>query len=366
MNWVENLKDAEEEKTTTTVVETPKIFVPPHVALLAKTLDTPALGAYILILATTIPWNAGFRMKKQRCNIAVALLTVLAASSIHGYNTGVLNLPENTVFHWLEHCDVQNNTNNGTGNHIKGSRWMGQGEINFCNEGEISKNTKIVWTWIASIFSAGGLIGGLMVAFIVSDFSETKGLFISGLLALLGSILQGTARCVNARGFLVSGRFIVGISAGLDAGMISMFLGEISPEAGTRAAFSALYRVMASLAILVSQMLGTKSLLGNTDLWPTLLSMCAIPAMAMATIFPFLPSTPTSLYLNKNEMEEAKKALDFYKPQHTQAEMNRLKKDRQKYSIRAKFHFMDIFYKPLLRKALLLSLVAMLARQNWI
>ena len=207
-------------------------------------------------------------MKKQRCNIAVALLTILAASSIHGYNTGVLNLPENAVFHWLEHCDVRNNTNNGTGNDIKGSRWMRQGEINFCDGGEISEHTKIVWTWIVSIFSAGGIIGGLMVAFIVSNFGETKGLFISGLLALLGSILQGFARRVNARGFLVSGRFIVKNRAGLDAGMVSMFLSEIAPEAGSRGAFGALYRVMASLAILVSQMLGTKSLLGNTDLWP--------------------------------------------------------------------------------------------------
>ena len=140
--------------------------------------------------AGVVPWISFFRT-------VVAFFAVLAAASIHGYNTGVLNLPEEALFQWIEQCDLN---------------------TTLCSVEDALYSTKITWTWIVSVYNLGGVFGGLMVAFVVSNFGETQGLFLSAIMTVVGTLLETSAKPIGSKGFLISGRFLVGLSVGLDSG----------------------------------------------------------------------------------------------------------------------------------------------------
>ena len=142
-----------------------------------------------------------------------------------------------------------------------------------------------------------------------------------------------------------------------------MFLSEIAPTKG-RGAFGALNRITASLAILLSQVMGVRALLGTAELWPYLLLCSAVPAVVMLIILPFIPSTPTFLYIRKHERQKTLESLTFYRPNSVMEELKRLEAYNKKLNVfMPRFHFMHLFKEPTLRKPLGLAILLMFAHQ---
>lgn len=90
-------------------------------------------------------------------------------------------------------------------------------------------------------------------------------------------IFQGAAKQANSYEMIILGRFLIGINAGLNAGLAPMYLSEISPV-NLRGAIGSVYQLVITISILVAQVLGLGSILGTTDHWPTLLVLTVIPA----------------------------------------------------------------------------------------
>lgn len=86
------------------------------------------------------------------------------------------------------------------------------------------------------------------------------------------------AKYANSYEMLILGRLLIGISSGLDAGIAPMYLSEVSPTA-LRGAVGTVYQLIITISILLSQILGMKSVLGNEQGWPFLLGLTLIPAI---------------------------------------------------------------------------------------
>lgn len=126
---------------------------------------------------------------------AVVLMTILGASTIQGLNTSNLNLPEEGILTWLANCTER-----------LPLQYDDAFLLEHCQLTTVDAVAQM-WALVVSIFSVGGIIGGLLVAFVVMNFGETNGLMMSGVISSLGSILQFSSKYVDSRGFLVLGEY---------------------------------------------------------------------------------------------------------------------------------------------------------------
>ncbi|KAI4827350.1 hypothetical protein KUCAC02_030752 [Chaenocephalus aceratus] len=63
------------------------------------------------------------------------------------------------------------------------------------------------------------------------------------------------------------------------------------------------------LGILIAQVFGLESILGNDDLWPLLLGFIVVPAVLQCILLPLCPKSPRFLLINNNEENKAKTVL---------------------------------------------------------
>ena len=126
----------------------------------------------------------------------------------------------------------------------------------------------------------------------------------------IGGIFLFAAKYANSWEILAVGRLIIGVNAGLNAGISPMYLSEISPTA-LRGAVGTVYQLIITISILISQVLGMNNVLGNEAGWPFLLGLTIIPGILQLITLPFCPESPKYLLLEKNNSEGATKALEW-------------------------------------------------------
>ena len=168
------------------------------------------------------------------------------------------------------------------------------------------------------------------------------GLLLINILMAIGGIFLFAAKYANSWEVLAVGRLIIGVNAGLNAGISPMYLSEISPVA-LRGAVGTVYQLIITISILISQgdiifkkklvkssynsknypktyhdfsififqVLGINNVLGNEAGWPFLLGLTIIPGILQLITLPFCPESPKYLLLEKNKPEEATKALEW-------------------------------------------------------
>ena len=108
----------------------------------------------------------------------------------------------------------------------------------------------------------------------------------------------------------MAGRVLVGINSGLNAGICSMYLTEISPVK-LRGAIGSAYQLVITISILVSQILGLDMILGTEKDWPWLYSLIVIPAIFQLIALPFCPESPKYLMVKRGNDEDAQKGNFF-------------------------------------------------------
>lgn len=256
----------------------------------------------------------------------------------HGYQTGVVNNAHVPVTRW-----VAASASSGGSGDVREHLWK--------------------WSAFVSVFNLGGLVGSIIIFFITRHHSKRNGLKLNNMLVIVGAILLGFAKILNSYALFLIGRFLVGVNAGLNAGLSIMYLSEISPTA-LRGAVCSVYPVSFCLAILVANTLGTQWALGTNDLWPYLFVFPVAPAIVQIVGIAFCPESPKFLLIEKGDSKRARYALTYLRRcRDISGELLRIEKEGNEEEEASPTNCKEIFLQPSLNKPLRIAVLMMLAQQ---
>ncbi|XP_012350801.1 solute carrier family 2, facilitated glucose transporter member 1 isoform X7 [Apis florea] len=273
--------------------------------------------------------------------LAFAIAAAALGSSFqHGYNTGVVNAPQQLIENWIS--DLKTN-----------------------RTGQVTKQSEVtmIWSIAVSIFCVGGMIGGSLVGSIADRFGRKGGLLINNILVVLTVIFEGCAKTAKSYEMIIIGRFLIGINAGLNAGLAPMYLSEISPI-HLRGAVGTVYQLVITMSILVSQILGLEQILGTAEQWPLLLCLTIVPAIFQVIALPFCPESPKYLLVTKGKDMEAQRALAWLRGTiEVHDEMEEMRTEYESVKLVPKVTLKELFVNSTLRIPLIIALMVMFAQQ---
>ncbi|KAL1116610.1 hypothetical protein AAG570_005082 [Ranatra chinensis] len=283
-----------------------------------------------------------FIFQAVNSRLVFAIVAAAVGSSFqHGYNTGVVNAPQKLIEEWI--LDVK----------IKRS----QAELMY------HLQVTLIWAIAVSIFCVGGMIGGSIVGFVADKLGRKRGLLYNNILVIIAALLQGFAKSASSYEMLIAGRFVIGINAGLNAGLAPMYLAEISPV-NLRGAVGTVYQLVITVSILISQILGLESILGTDTLWPMLLALTGVPAIFQVITLPLCPETPKHILQTTGNEIQAKQVLTWLRGEiDVHAEMEEMKAEHEANKIATKTTLREMLTNSSLRIPLYISVMLMIAQQ---
>ncbi|XP_066529832.1 solute carrier family 2, facilitated glucose transporter member 3a [Hoplias malabaricus] len=278
--------------------------------------------------------------KQVSCYLLFSLGTAVIGSLQFGYNTGVINAPEQKLQAFFNETWVRR-----YGKPI---------------EPEVST---LVWSLAVAIFSVGGMVGSFSVGVVADKFGRRKSMFLVNVLALIGGTLMGLCSLCSSFEMIIAGRLVIGLFCGLFTGLTPMYVGEVSPTP-LRGAFGTLHQLGVVVGILISQILGLEFLLGSDTLWPLLLALTVIPAVLQCLLLPFCPESPRYLLINLNKEEEARKALVRLRGfEDVSKDMQEMKEESVKMNMEKKVTIPELFRTSMYRQPLLIAVILQLSQQ---
>ncbi|NXY30668.1 GTR5 protein, partial [Pomatorhinus ruficollis] len=185
----------------------------------------------------------------------------------------------------------------------------------------------LLWSFIVSIYSIGGLLGSSSAGYLSVRFGRKKTMLLANIPALLGAALMGLSRLCGSFEMIIAGRLFSGVCGGKLA-FPSVYAGEISPKK-LRGFINVTSTVFLALGKTVARILGLRELLGSQSLWPMLMASCGVPALVQLVTLPFFPESPPYLLMHKGDQEGCKKAIRqlWGEGQH-QAEIDDIMKEK--------------------------------------
>ncbi|XP_069774411.1 solute carrier family 2, facilitated glucose transporter member 1 isoform X1 [Narcine bancroftii] len=278
--------------------------------------------------------------KKVTGKLVLAVSTAVLGSVQFGYNTGVINAPQKVIESFI------NNT------------WLQR-----YNEPVDTSSLTTIWSLAVAIFSVGGMIGSFSVGLLVNRFGRRNSMMMVNILAFIAAGLMGFSKLANSFEMLIIGRLIIGIFSGLNTGLVPMYVGEISPTA-LRGALGTLHQLGVVFGILIAQILGMESLMGNESLWPLLLSFIFIPALVQCIGLPFCPKSPRYLLINKNEENKAKSVLKKLRGvSDVSADLQEMKEESRQMMREKKVTIPELFRSPMYRQPIIIAIILQLSQQ---
>ncbi|XP_071777978.2 solute carrier family 2, facilitated glucose transporter member 9-like [Centroberyx gerrardi] len=219
------------------------------------------------------------------CLMSAAFFGALGSSFLYGYNLSVVNAP--TVYienfqnkTWLERYGMPIGTETGT----------------------------LLWSITVSILAIGGLLGAIVVKFLVRVLGRRGSLILNNSFALIAALLLASGETARSFEMLIIGRLIMGIHSGIALSALPMYLGEISPK-HIRGFIGQFHGILINVGVFTGQVLGLPDLLGQESRWNFLFAFLALPALLQLSVLPFLPESPRYLLLEKKDEAGAEKAF---------------------------------------------------------
>ncbi|XP_069070770.1 solute carrier family 2, facilitated glucose transporter member 11-like isoform X2 [Pleurodeles waltl] len=273
--------------------------------------DAPAAGV------GTVQWDRDLKphngLESDWCprrvptrNLFLAALAVgIGGSFQYGYNVSVINAP--TVY-------IQTFIN---------ETWADR------YQNELDENTlTLIWSVIVSIFTLGGLIGSNIGGSLAGKLGRKGALLTNNSIALLAMAFMGIAYPTGMFEFLIIGRFLIGINAGLGIVVQALYLGEIAPK-HLRGSMALGTSVFLTGGLVTGQIIGLRELLGGEKYWPILVCTSCVPAIIQLLILPWFPESPRYLLIDRNEETKCIKALKtFHGPVNYQPELDDIRKEK--------------------------------------
>ncbi|KAL4658691.1 solute carrier family 2, facilitated glucose transporter member 3-like [Arapaima gigas] len=278
--------------------------------------------------------------KQITAYLLFSVTTVVIGSLQFGYNTGVINAPEQKLRAFFNDTWVE--------------RYQQPISPGVCT---------LIWSFSVAIFSVGGMAGSFSVGVMADKFGRRNSMMMVNVLALIGAALMGFSTLSNSFEMVIAGRLIIGLFCGLCTGLTPMYVGEVSPTP-LRGAFGTLHQLGVVVGILIAQIFGLESLLGSDRLWPILLALTAVPAVLQCFLLPFCPESPRYLLINRNEEELARKALVKLRGSEDVTEdMQEMKEESMKMAMEKKVTILELFRSPLYRQPIVIAIMLQLSQQ---
>lgn len=292
----------------------------------------------------------GYNTKGFNGKLAFAITAAALGSSFqHGYNTGVLNNPQQLI-----------------------ETWMSDVITNRTGEEPPRATITMIWSIAVAIFCVGGMIGGVLTGTIADRFGRKGGLLLNNILVIIAVVLESAARDAHSYEMIIAGRFVIGINSGLNAGLAPMYLAEISPV-HLRGAVGTVYQLVITISILIAQVLGLGSVLGTEDGWPLLLGITLLPALFQLGSLPFCPETPKYLLVTRGQDERAQESLRWLRggggdgsttdPISIQDELAEMRTEYEASKLVPKVTMRELINNAALRIPLIIALTIMVAQQ---
>lgn len=272
--------------------------------------------------------------------IFAVVASTLGSSFQHGYNGGVVNVPEKLI------CQFINDTY-----HARHQEWASDARID------------LIFAVIVSIFCIGGCLGAILTAFVADKVGRRDGLLYNNLLVLLACPLMAASRAFASYELLILGRLIIGVNAGLNAGLAPLYLNEISPM-NLRGALGTIYQLVITMSIFLSNVIGMPGLLGTPTSWPILFAIPLIPAVFMLATLPHCSESPKHLLLNQGKELQAQQALSWFRQtSEVQYEIDELRNEHESSQQYPPVTLSEMLSQRRLRRPLIISVVIMLSQQ---
>ncbi|KFQ87965.1 Solute carrier family 2, facilitated glucose transporter member 5, partial [Phoenicopterus ruber ruber] len=165
----------------------------------------------------------------------------------------------------------------------------------------------LMWSFVVSIYSIGGLLGSLSAGYLSVRFGRKKAMLFANIPALLSATLMGLSRLCGSFEMIIIGRLFAGVCGGKLA-FLPMVLNKCAPRK-----LRGLIAITASTAIAMGKFvgfaLGLREVLGVDALWPILMAANALPALVQLLTLPFFPDSPRYLLIDKKDKEGCIKAV---------------------------------------------------------
>ncbi|XP_036617352.1 solute carrier family 2, facilitated glucose transporter member 3 [Trichosurus vulpecula] len=277
---------------------------------------------------------------KVTCSLLFAVGIAAIGSFQFGYNTGVINAPEQII------KDFINQT------------------LEERNQEPVSEFLLTsLWSLAVAIFSVGGMIGSFSVGLLVNRFGRRNSMLIVNSLALIGGALLGFAKSAKSVEMLILGRLVIGLFCGLSTGLVPIYIGEVSPT-NFRGAFGTLHQLGIVVGILVAQIFGLNFLMGTESLWPLLLGFTVIPTVLQSVALPLCPESPRFLLINKMEEDQARTILEkLWGTRDVDRDVNEMKIESAKMAQEKKPTVLDLFRTPSYRQPIIIAIMLQLSQQ---
>ncbi|XP_061665277.1 solute carrier family 2, facilitated glucose transporter member 1a [Syngnathoides biaculeatus] len=272
--------------------------------------------------------------------LMMAVGTAVIGSLQFGYNTGVINAPQNIIENFYSET------------------WSSR----FSEP--ISQSTlTALWSLSVAIFSVGGMFGSFSVGLFVNRFGRRNSMLMVNVLAFIAALLMGFSKLAASWELLIIGRFTVGLYCGLSTGFVPMYVEEISPTS-LRGAMGTLHQLGVVIGILLAQILGIESIMGNASLWPLLLGFTLLPAIVQSVLLPLCPESPRYLLINCNEESQANSVLVKLRGTHDVSEdMTEMKEESRQMMAEKKVTILELLRAPVYRQPVLVAVMLQLSQQ---
>jgi len=178
--------------------------------------------------------------------------------------------------------------------------------INASNKNEITSN-------ITSIYSAGGLVGALLMYPFLELLGRRATVIVSDAIFIVGAIM-----CTVPNGqlsLILAGRFFTGMGVGGIAAVSPIYIAEISPPAirgRLTGFFESFYQTGAVIGFWINYGIVHNMDSSKSIAWRVPMAVQLIPAGLLALMIPVLKESPTWL-LKRGREAEALKSYSFFR-----------------------------------------------------
>ncbi|XP_058498025.1 solute carrier family 2, facilitated glucose transporter member 1-like isoform X4 [Solea solea] len=272
--------------------------------------------------------------------LMMAVGTAVIGSLQFGYNTGVINAPQSTIESFYNETWFS-----------RFSEPIDQGTLT------------ALWSLSVAIFSVGGMLGSFSVGLFATRLGRKNSMFVANVLAFAAAACMGFSKMAESFEMLIAGRFIVGVYSGLSTGFVPMYVEEISPTS-LRGAMGTLHQLGVVIGILMAQIFGMESILGNSTLWPLLLGFTLLPAVLQCILLPFCPESPRYLLIECNEESQARNILVKLRgTDDVSDDMHEMREECRQMKREKKVTILELFRSPAYRQPLFVAVMLQLSQQ---
>ncbi|KAA8586296.1 hypothetical protein FQN60_007865 [Etheostoma spectabile] len=262
-----------------------------------------------------------------------SLGTAVIGSLQFGYNTGVINAPEQKLRSFFNDTWVE--------------RYGKPISPGVCT---------IVWSIAVAIFSVGGMVGSFSVGVMANRFGRRRSMFLVNSLAVIGGLLMGFSTICSSYEMVIAGRLVIGLFCGLFTGLTPMYVGEVSPTP-LRGAFGTLHQLGVVVGILIAQIFGLEALLGSAKMWPLLLALTVAPAVLHKGTPPLSKTKTHCACVLLTVLVRLRGSEDVSK------DMQEMKEESAKMAMEKKVTIPELFRVAAYRQPLLIAVMLQLSQQ---